>query len=268
LNPDQANAEGVSNDIARKDHIHNVPADTAVSLDANSTNTEGASSSFARADHTHDLSTGVPSTQSPDQANAEGTSANLARADHIHNIPADVAVDVGSTNTEGVSTSFSRADHVHRGVRSIKENVGTQRFGDVSLIDGTGINITDGGSGNFTISSSNGPSRYCLSCGYDGNAPTNRWLEYISNNPSDQTPFVAPETSSVKALSLAAAAAATCTITLYKNASPLTTISLVASQTAQVSGLNFALAPGDTLSAQVTSGSCLKPLFNTFIQVG
>ena len=114
-NPDIANTEGISTEIARADHIHNIPADTAIGLDASSSNTEGTSASFARADHTHDLSTGTPSTQNPDQANAEGTSSNLARADHIHNIPADVpsTLNPDQSNTEGTSTSFARADHIH-----------------------------------------------------------------------------------------------------------------------------------------------------------
>lgn len=62
-----------------------------------------------------------------------------------------VPVDVGSANAAGVATTLVRSDHVHKGVRSIKQNAGTQRFGDVSLQNGTGISVTDDGAGNFTI---------------------------------------------------------------------------------------------------------------------
>lgn len=53
LTPDIAGAVGSAVVPARRDHVHNVPADTAVGISNSSTNTEGNSTSFARANHTH-----------------------------------------------------------------------------------------------------------------------------------------------------------------------------------------------------------------------
>jgi len=52
LTPDIAGAVGAATTLARSDHVHNVPAATAVT--SGLANAEGVSGSFARADHTHD----------------------------------------------------------------------------------------------------------------------------------------------------------------------------------------------------------------------
>lgn len=79
--PDDVAAEGVSLSLARADHTHAIAADVPVSVDK-SANAEGASTSFARADHKHDVSTAAPVAIA--QANAEGVAATLARSDHVH----------------------------------------------------------------------------------------------------------------------------------------------------------------------------------------
>lgn len=152
--PDQINATGTASTLARSDHVHNIATDApSTPLSATTTNAEGTAPSFARADHTHSITTGAASTQNPDQANAAGTSANLARADHVHNIPTATAVSVASTNAQGVSTSFARADHVHQGVHSVKVGVGgTERYGDLTLVQGDNTTIVDSG-GTFTVHS-------------------------------------------------------------------------------------------------------------------
>lgn len=151
--PDQANATGVSANLARADHGHNIPtAAPSGTIGANSTNSQGLAATFSRADHGHQVATGTPSTQLADQSNSAGTSNSLARADHGHAIPTAVAVNIGSANAQGVSTSFAKADHVHQGIHSIHVNAGPDRFGDLSLQEGSGITIVDDGSGNFTIS--------------------------------------------------------------------------------------------------------------------
>jgi hypothetical protein len=143
-NPDQANASGVSTNIARADHVHNIPADApTTNLSATTTNAEGTGTSFARNDHTHAISTGVVSTQNVDQANA--------RADHIHNIPTAVPVDIGSANAQGTAITTVKSDHVHKGLHSLRVDSGTQRFGDINLASGDGVAITDDGAGNFTF---------------------------------------------------------------------------------------------------------------------
>jgi hypothetical protein len=117
ITPDQANAEGVANSLARSDHIHNIPAD-------------------------------VPVTLNPDQANAEGVAASFARSDHVHNVPADVAADIeaGGTSAEGVSTSFARADHIHRILDPSAEVSATGNISTTSTtpITATSMTITPG----------------------------------------------------------------------------------------------------------------------------
>ena len=102
-----------------------------------------------------DLPTGIPVTQNTDQANAAGAATTIAKSDHIHNIPTDVPVDIDGTDSQGTSTKFSKADHVHKGLHSIHANIGANRFGDVSLQQGSNVTITDDGSGNFTIATVN-----------------------------------------------------------------------------------------------------------------
>lgn len=53
LTPDLANSAGTGNTGARANHVHNVPAATAVSISNATTNAEGTAASFARSDHTH-----------------------------------------------------------------------------------------------------------------------------------------------------------------------------------------------------------------------
>jgi len=50
-NVDQANAEGTSSDLARADHIHNIP--TATPTDIGSTNAQGTAITTVKSDHVH-----------------------------------------------------------------------------------------------------------------------------------------------------------------------------------------------------------------------
>lgn len=140
LIPDQANTEGTAESFSRSDHIHNIPADTAVNLDADSLAAEGTSTSFSRANHTHSLSTGNVSQQIPDQTNAEGSSPNLARADHIHNIPAATAINIDgdSASTEGTNASFARSNHTH----SISTGNVSQQLADQTNTEGSSPNLS------------------------------------------------------------------------------------------------------------------------------
>lgn len=104
---------GISLEVSRADHKHDISTATAVSLSATTVNSEGISTSVSRADHTHTVASGPPSNQTIATLVATGSSANFARADHIHTFSTGVPNSIGSTNTEGTSTSFSRADHVH-----------------------------------------------------------------------------------------------------------------------------------------------------------
>lgn len=60
-------------------------------------------------------------------------------------------VDIGAANAPGVANSLVRSDHVHRGLRSIASNADPQRFGDIKLLNGSGVTVTDDGFGNYTI---------------------------------------------------------------------------------------------------------------------
>jgi hypothetical protein len=130
------------------------------SLSATTTNESGSANSDSRSDHSHALLTGVVSSQVPDQTAATGSSANLARADHIHNIPTGVPSSIGSANAQGTSvTAFVKQDHVHQGIHSLKVNAGSQRFGDIALLNGTGITIIDDGAGNFSFTTAGANSQ-------------------------------------------------------------------------------------------------------------
>ncbi len=104
---------GISDEVSRVDHKHDISTGTAINLSATTTNTEGSASSLSRSDHVHAILSGVPSNQTIAVSVATGTSSNFARADHIHTFSTDVPNSIGSSNSEGISTSFSRADHVH-----------------------------------------------------------------------------------------------------------------------------------------------------------
>jgi len=110
-------------------------------------------------------------------------------------------------------------------------------------------------------------SRGATLCGFDGSASSGRWLEFFSNNPSNNNPFVVAEPSELVALSLStSAASATGTVTIYNNGSPITTISLAAAKTARVKNLALGLTDLDQLSVQVTSGNITRPTVAVFIR--
>lgn len=190
LTPDQSNAEGAATAFARSNHVHNVPTAAAVGLDSASTNTQGAASTFARSNHTHAIASAAPVTQTADQANAAGASAGFAKADHVHQIPTAVAVDVGAANAQGASGNFAKADHVHKGLHSVKANAGTQRFNDVSLVDGLGASVVDDGSGNFTVDTKFGANEFVvtsfagLTINYTGGRFVNGQNGTVNNIPA------------------------------------------------------------------------------------
>lgn len=110
-------------------------------------------------------------------------------------------------------------------------------------------------------------SRFNLCFAWDGSAGTSRWLEQFKGAPSNNSPFVCAEPMRVKTLSIAVETNATSTVGLFKNGVLLTSISLSAARIATISGLNFTLNVGDSLSARPTAGTVSKPVFNIGIQV-
>ena len=105
-----------------------------------------------------------------------------------------------------------------------------------------------------------------IQCGFDGNAGVGRWLEFLTNVASDDTPFVLPVDSALKAISIASQAIATVTITIYKNGIALETISLSSQYKNNKTGLSHSLSALDELSIRVTSGSCSRPVMCLLLQ--
>ena len=110
-------------------------------------------------------------------------------------------------------------------------------------------------------------SRYNLFFGFDGSAGTTRWLEQSKSIPSNTSPFVVPEKSIVRTLTISNENNVTATMTLFRNGVAVASVSTSAARIGVVSGLNIALNVGDTLSARSTSGTFAKPAFNIGIQV-
>lgn len=114
----------------------------------------------------------------------------------------------------------------------------------------------------LAANSSRGPTI----CGFDGTGSTGRWLEFFANNPSNNNPFIIAENNRLVAISISASANSTGTVTVYKNGSSITTISLSGTKKNAVSGLALSLASLDELSLEVTSGSISRPTVFMFIQ--
>lgn len=102
-------------------------------------------------------------------------------------------------------------------------------------------------------------SRGTTTCGFDGTASATRYLEFFSNNPSNNNPLVMPENSQLIAVSVSASSNSTGTITIYKNGVSVQTLSLTASRKNTVSGLSISFNTLDELSVAVTSGSISRP---------
>ena len=106
-----------------------------------------------------------------------------------------------------------------------------------------------------------------MALGYQGTANSGRWLETFDSVASNTTPFITAEAATVVALSLVSKQTDTGTVTIYKNGSSLTTISLTAQQYNTASSLTFTLVAGDQISAQVTSGTLHATLLYISIQI-
>jgi hypothetical protein len=109
-----------------------------------------------------------------------------------------------------------------------------------------------------------GKGPYCVSCGFDGNASSGRYLEYQSNVDSNVVGFIVPKVSILTDMSLGVQANSTVTFSVYKwdgtTETLLTTISLAAARKGRVTGLSISLAVLDELRVKCTSGSCSRPI--------
>lgn len=73
----------------------------------------GVSGEVARADHKHDIATAAPGAVTCGSLSSEGSSSAMARADHIHPTARGTPVPIGTSLSSGSSNDFAAADHVH-----------------------------------------------------------------------------------------------------------------------------------------------------------
>lgn len=103
-------------------------------------------------------------------------------------------------------------------------------------------------------------------CGFDGTAANGRWLEFFSNNPSNNSPFIVAENNQLVAVSISSSASSTGTVTIFKNGTSIQTISLSASKKNAISSLSINLVALDEISLEVTAGSISRPTVFMFIR--
>ena len=82
------NADGVSTDSARADHVHATPRSAPVALTAGGTVVTGASGNFADASHVHATARSAPAALVVGGSAVTGVSNDFADAAHVHALPA------------------------------------------------------------------------------------------------------------------------------------------------------------------------------------
>lgn len=129
----------------------------------------------------------------------------------------------------------------------------------LTLID----NTTAAGSWVFNVSTSgNFTGASPVTCSYAGGATNGRYLEFFPSNSSETSPFVVVTDSLLIGLSVSAAAAATCTISVYLKpdlTTPIASVSLAAATVGYITNLSYPIPVGSQLSVRVSSGSANKP---------
>ena len=128
-------------------------------------------------------------------------------------------------------------------LQSIDTQAGTWLF-EANYMGGTG-----GGNG-------------IMAFGFDGNGSTGRWLESLTNIASNNTPYTIAGSKAIRSFSLGGTIGSnfTSTVTIYKNAVALDTVSLATQNNNTKLNLNHLLVDKDKLSAQITSGSIARPV--------
>lgn len=112
----------------------------------------------------------------------------------------------------------------------------------------------------------NGIARFAVCAGFDGTASTGRWLEFITNVPSNTSPFILARSGALKELTLVGGnASQTGTVTIYKNGSAWTTIALAAQKKNAIVGLNLTFNALDEISMRLTAGSIPQPMCYIFV---
>lgn len=111
--------------------------------------------------------------------------------------------------------------------------------------------------------------RYPFEASYGGNANVGRYLEIfpaLATYPD--APFIFPENSIIKAISLGAVSPSTGTLSFFKTTdlvNPIFSVSLVASSRILLTGLTYPLSALDELALRVTAGSFNKPFIRVWV---
>jgi len=141
------------------------------------------------------------------------------------------------------------------------------------VVEGDGITVVetnDGGNETITINATvEGKPRYVAQCGRDGTQGSGTYLQFFRGINSNTSPFVVPEDSEIKALSVSTRTNSTVTYTIYKNGTStvVDTISLSSASSGIKTGISHSLSAGDTVTVQVTSGLAVESNFSIFLTV-
>ena len=112
-----------------------------------------------------------------------------------------------------------------------------------------------------------GRARYLCIAGYGGNAGTGTWLQFFANNPSNASPLVFSEASTIRALSASTSNITTITLGVYVNAVLKETLVLTNAKTGVKTDLLIPVFEADELSIKVESGSGKDVNFFTHVRV-
>jgi hypothetical protein len=85
----------------------------------------------------------------------DGVTVSAHASRHLPNgsdpITTAAAVSVSTANATGTANSLARSDHTHAGVGAYKVDSGTARTGTLNLLAGYGMQLTDSGTGDVTV---------------------------------------------------------------------------------------------------------------------
>ena len=85
----------------------------------------------------------------------DGVDVSTHESRHLPNgadpVTTAAAVSITTANSEGTANSLARSDHGHRGVSGYKVDSGTARYGEINLVSGYGMDLSDDGAGNVTV---------------------------------------------------------------------------------------------------------------------
>jgi len=104
-----------------------------------------------------------------------------------------------------------------------------------------------------------GKARWVVLVGFDGNASTGRWLEFLTNVSSNVSGYVLPKPAYMLELAASCESSTTVTFTFYKQVTTVIETLTLTSTRKTTKNVNVSLASLDELSAKITSGSCSKP---------